>query len=344
MKKTFQNKAKSVYGLVFLVLLLVLGFTFLVSLTVGRYGISLLDSIKILISKIYPIAQTWDSTTESVIFTLRLPRTLAACVVGAALAVSGSAYQSMFKNPMVSPDILGVSSGATVGASLAILFGLDSGWIQVFAFAGGIIAVGLTTSVPFIMRSQSIIMLVLAGIIVGGLMSSIMGIIKYVAEPTTALAQMTYWAMGSFGKIYLEDLNTVLLPILLSIAVLYLIRFQLNVLSLGDQEAKTLGVNVGRIRAIIIIAATLATASAVSLAGTIGWVGLVIPHLARILIGSDNRITIPVTIILGSSFMILVDTLARTVTTQDLPISIITGLVGAPFFFFLLLRQRRGLQ
>ena len=325
---------------IFFGLLATLGGVFLSSLTIGRYPISLVDSLSILLSPIFPINQTWSVTMSSVIFNLRLPRTIAAVLIGGGLALSGAAYQSMFKNPLVSPDLLGVSSGACIGASLAILFSLGPAVIQIWAFIGGIIAVTITAAVPRLMHSSSAIMLVLSGVIVGGLMSSIMGVIKFVANADTALAEMVYWSMGSLANVKMTDIYLVGPCIIIAGLILLMSRYRLNVLSLGENEAKTLGVDINKTRGVIIICATLLTASAVCLAGTVGWVGLVIPHLGRMLVGPDNRKLLPVAIILGAIFMVVIDITARSLTSAELPLSIITGLVGAPFYFYLLFRQR----
>jgi iron complex transport system permease protein len=316
----------------------------LASLVLGRFSMSIIDAVKIILSPFFPSRATWDGTMEAVIFKLRLPRICAASLVGGALALSGASYQSMFKNPMVSPDILGVSSGAAFGASLAIFWGMGHSTIQLWAFAGGIAAVTLTAMVPKMMKSSSTIILVLAGIIVGGLMTSLMGILRYFADPDTALAEMIYWAMGSFASIKKTDLVSMTPGIIICAAVLLLIRYRLNVMSLGEDEAKTLGLNIRQTRNVIIFCSTLLTASSVCMAGTIGWVGLVIPHLGRMLVGPDNRRLLPATLIMGSAFMVIIDTLARTLTAAELPISIITGIIGAPFYLYLLLKQRTRLQ
>lgn len=332
------------YRLMLVVLLVILLCSVMASLTLGRYGMSVGEALKILLSKVVPIENTWDNTQESVVMRLRLPRTLAAALIGAALALSGASYQSMFKNPMVSPDLLGVSSGACIGASLAITLSLSSVTIQVWAFLGGIAAVTLTTAIPKLLGSQSTVMLVLSGVIVGGLMSSIMGIIRYFADPDTALAQMTYWAMGSLADVQMVDLAAIGPFILAAGILLLLMRFRLNVLSLGEQEAKTLGVDIKKSRAVVIVCATILTASSVCIAGTIGWIGLVVPHLGRMMAGPDNRKMLPLAVLLGASFMIWIDLVARTITSAELPISIITGIIGAPFYFYLLFRQRNTLR
>lgn len=333
------------YGLLCAALAAGLALTVLLSLVIGRYGMSPRMALKILVGQILPVEQDWDSTQQSVVMILRLPRTLGTLLIGSALALSGASYQSMFKNPMVSPDLLGVSSGACIGASLAILLGRSAVTIQIWAFVGGILAVSLTTAIPKVLGSQSTVILVLAGVIVSGLMSSIMGIIRYLADAETALAQMTYWSMGSFADLQsLGDLAVVAPCMIVSGAVLLLCRFRLNILSLGEQEARTLGVDVGRTRMVVILCATLLTACSVCVAGTIGWVGLVIPHLGRMLVGPDNRRLLPVTVLMGAIFMIWIDVTARSLTAAELPISILTGIIGAPFYFYLLVRQRNVLR
>ncbi|MDD2249078.1 MAG: iron ABC transporter permease [Methanocorpusculum sp.] len=331
------------YRMIMVCLVILLIGIFFLSLTVGRYSIPFFDSIAILLARVFPIEPAWTQTMEAVIFNLRLPRTIAAVLIGGGLALSGAAYQSMFKNPLVSPDLLGVSSGACIGASLAILYSMGPVIIQIWAFIGGIIAVSITVAVPRLMHNSSTLMLVLSGVIVGGLMSSIMGVIKYTADADTALAEMVYWAMGSLADVKMIDLYYIAPCILAAGFVLLLFRYRLNVLSLGEEEAKTLGVDVRNVRRIIIVCATLLTASAVCLAGTIGWVGLVIPHLGRMLVGPDNRKLLPAAVILGAVFMVMIDITARCLTSAELPLSIITGLIGAPFYFYLLIRQRASI-
>lgn len=342
LRRTYLDKRKYLTTMAGLTVILIV--VVMASLVLGRFNLSIIDAVKIAFSPIFPIRVTWDGTMEAVIFKLRLPRICAAALVGGALAVSGASYQSMFKNPMVSPDILGVSSGAALGASLAIFFGLGQSIIQLWAFIGGIAAVTLTAMVPKMMKSSSAIILVLAGIVVGGLMTSLMGILRYFADPETALAEMVYWSMGSFADIRKGDLISMAPGIILCAAVLLLIRYRLNVLSLGENEAKTLGLNIRQTRGVIIVCSTLMTAASVCMAGTIGWVGLVIPHLGRMLVGPDNRRMLPASLIMGSAFMVIIDTFSRTLTAAELPISIITGIIGAPFYLYLLLKQRTRIQ
>ena len=332
------------YRLTLLVIFVLLLTVFAVSLVVGRYHIGLVDSLRILFSRILPIERSWDDLTDSVIFTLRLPRTVAAVLIGAALALSGATYQSIFKNPMCSPDLLGVSSGACVGAAIAILSDAGSLMTQLGAFLGGVAAVALTMLIPRLMRNESTVVLILSGVVISSLMSSVMSIIKFVADTDTKLAEITYWMMGSFATIKFSEMVPVLPTILLPMLVIFLMRYRLNVLSLGDQEARSLGINLKRTRGVFILCSTLITASCVCIAGSIGWVGLIIPHVSRMLAGSDNKRMLPVAALVGGVFMLLIDMLARTLTPAELKLGILTGLIGAPFFIAILVKQSRGLR
>ncbi|KIR02257.1 Vitamin B12 ABC transporter, permease component BtuC [Lachnospiraceae bacterium TWA4] len=344
-----KDKTTTQYRLYKVGLVLVLVAIFLIALCVGRYVISIPNVIKILFSKtvfsqVLSIDKTWEDMAESVIFTLRLPRVLGAMFIGAALSVSGAAYQGVFKNPLVSPDLLGVSSGACVGAAVAILLGLNSFGVQVLAFVMGVATVLLTVTIPKMLKNTSMTMLVLSGVIVSGIMNSLMGIIKYLADPETQLASIVYWQMGSLTKVLMSDLFYITPVIVLGLIAILSVRWRINILSLGDNEAKSLGIQTKLLRGFVILSSTLLTASAVCMCGTIGWVGLVIPHLGRMLVGPDNTKSIPISMLLGSSFMIIIDTLARVMTTMELPLSILTGLIGAPFYILILSRQRMRLS
>lgn len=281
---------------------------------------------------------------ENLLMGVRLPRTMATVIVGAALALSGAVYQGIFKNPLVSPDFLGVSAGACVGAAVAILLALSAGLVQVFAFFGGIAAVTLTVLIPRVIRSTSNIMLVLAGIIVGGAMSSVLGFIKYIADPETQLAAITYWQLGSFAYVDNGAILSILPLSIIAAAIVLAMSWWINILSLGEQEAQSLGANVSLLRGICIVCSTVLTAGAVCISGTIGWVGLVIPHFSRMMVGSDNRTLLPAACLLGGIFMLLVDTVTRIIGPAEMPISILTGIIGAPFFAWLLYRQRMNLR
>lgn len=339
-----KKKINQKYDAVFAGLILVLVLAGILALCVGRYWIPFPDVVKVLLSRVFPVSGSWDANTESVVMTLRLPRVAAAVLVGGSLALSGAVYQGVFQNPLVAPDLLGVSSGACIGAALAILFSVGTFGVQAGAFIGGIIAVMITTAIPRVIKNNSNMMLVLAGIIVTGLMNSIMGIIKYIADPETQLAEITYWQMGSIAKVLPNSLLMICPAVLISIVVLMAMRWRINVLSLGETEAKSLGITIKTTRLIVIVCATLLTACSVCICGTIGWVGLVVPHLGRLLVGPDNMKLLPVSFVVGGIFLLVVDTIARTLTSAELPLSILTGLIGAPFYFYLLKKQRMNLS
>ena len=285
-----------------------------------------------------------DRSGASAIFMIRLPRVLSAMMIGAALALSGAAYQSVFKNPLVAPDMLGVSSGACVGASLAILLGLPSISVQIGAFIGGILAVICAVSIPKIIGKNSIIMLVLSGIIVGGLMSSVLGIIKYLADSETQLPEITYWQLGSLVNVIWGNILYSGIPILLCVIFMFLVRWKMNILTLGDVEIHMLGNRSAWLRYGIILTATVLTACSVCRSGTIGWIGLVIPHFARMLVGADNQKLIPLSAVLGAVFLLFIDTVSRASMSAEIPLSILTGLIGAPFYFYLLVKERLALR
>lgn len=310
---------------------------------VGKYPVSPGDSLKIMLGALLRKTGSANEMTVNVVLGLRVPRILASVIVGGALSMSGAAYQGIFKNPLVSPDFLGVSSGACIGAAVAILLSLSATYISVFAFVFGIVAVLITVAIPAMMGNRTNVMLVLSGIIVGTAMSSILGFIKYIADPNTQLASITYWTMGSFAYITLADLFAVLPIIAIPGVILILMAWWIDVLSMGEDEARTLGARVGLIRGITIICATLLTAGSVCIAGTISWVGLIVPHFGRMAVGPSNRKLLPMCALLGGLFMLAVDTLTRTIGTTEMPVSILTGVLGAPIFCWLLFRQRREL-
>jgi len=335
------NKKTIKFVVLAIILLISLFFLAILALCIGKYPISFADCLSILFKGLTFQEQTNSLMDVNVVLKLRLPRIIASILVGAALAVSGASYQGIFKNPLVSPDFLGVSSGACIGASIAILLGLNSTFISMIAFIGGIIAVLITASLPLAFKNRSNIMLVLSGVIVGSLMSSILGFLKYIADPASQLASITYWTMGSFSNVSNSDILTMLIVLLPPMIIIFLTSWWLDVLSMGENEAKTLGANVKVIKTILIICSTLLTAGAVCVSGTIGWVGLIIPHFSRMLVGSSNKKVIPISIILGGIFMLLVDTLTRVIGVSEMPISIMTGLIGVPFFIFLMYKRRK---
>lgn len=312
----------------------------IISLGIGRFSVDIQTTLAILASPFTHAEPTWTDNEYNVIMSIRLPRVCAAFLVGAALALSGAAYQGVFQNPLVSPDILGVSYGACVGAALSILLYMNTWQTQIFAFAGGLLTVFITVSIPKLMRRQSNIVMVLSGVIVGGFMSSILGLMKYVADPETQLADITYWQLGSIAKADFDILSYTAPIMIIAAIVLVAMRWRMNILSLGEDEARSLGVDVRKERNVIIVAATVLTASAVSVAGTIGWVGLIIPHVTRRIVGSDNKRLIPTVILVAAAFMILVDLFARNISGYEIPLGVLTGLIGAPVFGYILVKQR----
>ncbi len=307
------------------------------AISMGRYSMNPIDVITSFVGKLKGVV--YDEKMDRIVFLVRIPRVIAALLIGAALSISGATYQSTFRNPLISPDLLGVSSGASVGAAVGITLGASFYQMQIFAFIGGISAVLLTTLLAKILKDTSNMMLVLSGIIIGGFMSSILGIFKFLADEQTDLASIVFWQMGSLSTINKNQLLSVAPVIVICIIVLFLISWRLNILALGEEEASTVGVNIKGLRSIAIICASLLTASAVCISGTIGWIGLVIPHFSRILIGSDNTKMFPVAVLLGGMFLLLIDTMARTLTSVEIPLSILSGLIGAPMYAWLLYRQ-----
>ncbi|THF55161.1 iron ABC transporter permease [Pseudothauera rhizosphaerae] len=328
----------------FVLLLLALGVIFVVSFAVGRYPVAPGTALAILASQVVPLTPTWDGNTETVVLGIRLPRILAALLVGAALSVAGAAYQGLFRNPMVSPGILGVSAGAGFGAALAILFGYGMVGIQLMAFVWGLAAVATTWAIgaAIARRGDPVLVMVLAGIVVGTLFTAFVSLVKFAADPLDTLPAITFWLMGSLASIDMPDLAAAALPIVLGIAALMAMGWTLNVLCFGDEEARALGLETGRVRLLVIVCATLVTAAAVAISGIIGLVGLVVPHLARMLVGPDHRVLIPVSTVMGGGFLLAVDDFARSLFAVEIPLGIVTAIVGAPFFLYLLRHSRRG--
>lgn len=311
-----------------------------VALCVGRFYISFGNVFSVLAHSI-GLGDGAASNITNVIENLRIPRIIAAILVGAALSVSGAAYQGVFKNQLVSPDLLGVSAGACVGAATAIIFDLSLFWIQIFAFGFGLTAVAITLAIPKMMGRSSTLMLVLSGIIVSGLMGSVIGFLKYVADPETKLPDIVYWQLGSLAKLDSENLKFIA-PVMIICAILLIaMSWRINLLSLGDESAARLGVNVSFERAVIIICATLLTACSVCISGIVAWVGLLMPHLARMLVGANNIRSMPASIFMGAMFLLFVDTLARSISVSEVPLGVLTGFIGTVFFVWVLWRNKK---
>ncbi|WP_300998844.1 iron ABC transporter permease [Methanoculleus sp.] len=286
--------------------------------------------------------QTWGASEQTVVFRIRLPRVIAAMLVGGGLALAGASFQGLFRNPLVSPDILGVAAGAGFGAALGILLSGNPWVVQIFAFAFGISAVAVTYGISRIYRNSSTLVLVLAGIIVASLFSALLSLAKYVADPYDTLPAIVFWLMGSLSAVSNTDVIAVAPPILLGSLCLFLIRWRINLLSVGEEEAQALGLDTKRMTVAIIVASTIVTASAVCISGIVGWVGLVVPHIGRMLVGPDFKKLIPASAILGASFLLIVDDIARTLTATEIPLGILTALIGAPFFAYLLTQKKVG--
>lgn len=323
---------------------------FLVSLTFGRYRVPIPDVIRILFHKLWagvgldrvlPMTVTWTDAMKKAVIDIRLPRVLMAMLVGCSLSAAGATFQGVFRNPMASPDILGASNGAAFGAALAILLGCSSHFITVFAFIGAIITVVLVFLIAQRAPGQRTVNLILAGIMVGSLFSAGTSYLKLVADPSNQLPAITYWLLGSLSGTRLSMLLPAAIPMGVGLVPLLLLRWRLNLMSLGDSEARALGINTDFLRAVLILCATLITAAAISVSGVIGWVGLVIPHLSRKLIGSDNRGLLPCSMLTGGAFLLLVDDVSRSLLQTEIPIGILTAVIGAPFFVYLLLRKEK---
>lgn len=303
---------------------------------IGPYGLSPGQVVLALLGQGDPQAQI-------VVWHIRLPRVGAALLVGAALAAAGATYQALFRNPLVSPDILGVSAGAGLGAVAGIFLSLPVAAIQGAAFVGGMAAVGIVMLVGTMVRNaDQTLTLVLLGVVVGALAGAATSLLKVMADPYDQLPAITFWLLGSLAAITTRDILPALPMVLMGLLPLALLRWRINVLSLGDEEARALGVEAGRTRLVVIAAATLITASVTALAGVVGWVGLVIPHIARMLVGPGFGRLLPTSVLIGAGYLLLVDTLARTIAAAEVPLGVLTAVIGAPFFVWLLARGRRG--
>ena len=316
----------------------------LVSAVLGRYSLSIEDFMKVIFSRMpfADIERTWDPAAEKVLFEIRLPRIAAAVLIGAALSLAGVCYQGMFRNPLVSPDILGASTGAGFGAALAILLGAGYFVISTSAFIFGITAVLLAYIVSRLSKTNETLAMILGGMGISSLFSAGTSFIKLVADTDDQLPAITYWLMGQLSSIKQEDLSFIIVPMAVGMIPLFLLRWRLNLLTIEEETSKSVGINITALRLIVVVCATLLTASAVSVSGMIGWVGLVIPHFCRMIYGYDYRKLIPATALFGATFLLAVDDVARLATTAEIPIGILTSFVGAPLFLYLLLTTGGG--
>lgn len=334
--KTAEKTKK--FKIKFTILVVIFTVVFFGSFMLGRYPVSPPELMKIILSGIIDIPQSWPAAAENVIFQIRLPRVLAAAIIGAALSIAGVSYQGMFQNPMVSPDILGASSGAGFGAALAILLGASYMGISVAAFLFGLAAVMLAYGISRVSRINATLAMILAGMMIGSLFTSCTSFVKLVADTEQTLPAITYWLMGSLVSIKPQDVAFAIVPIIAGSVPLFLLKWRMNLLTVGEEEAQAMGINTRALRLVVIVCATLLTASSVAISGMIGWVGLVIPHFCRMIFGYDYRKIIPASALFGATFLMVVDNIARLATTAEIPLGILTSFVGAPIFVYLILK------
>ena len=337
-------KRSHLYRRRFAVLTVVFLLVLFLSGMLGRFSIAPRELLRLLLSRFVRVEPNWRDGAQTVVFQIRLPRIAAAALVGAALAVAGVSYQGMFRNPMVSPDILGASTGAGFGAALAILLGAGYFGISLTAFCFGLLAVAAAYLVSCLSRTNQTVALILAGMMISSLFSAATSYVKLVADTQQQLPAITYWLMGSLSSIRPRDVLFLLLPVALGLVPLLVLSWRMNLLTLGDEEARSMGVNTRLLRLAVIVCATLLTAASVAVSGMIGWIGLVIPHFCRMLFGYDYRRLLPAAALFGAAFLVVVDDIARLAYTGELPLGILTAFVGAPIFLYLLLTGggRRG--
>lgn len=340
MWKANEKREPVIFAFLICLLILMIG----LSLTFGRYGIPLDKIMEVFGQKLAGNISEENRQADSVLFVIRIPRILLAVMAGAALSASGAAYQGMFRNPMVSPDILGVSSGAAVGAALGLLLDLPSMAVHLLSFLFGVAAVLLVMFLAKVIGrgNGTLVIMVLSGTVISSVFSSMTSLIKYVADTDEKLPEITFWLMGSFARASSYS-NMVMMGIglLAGGGILLLLRWKINGMAFGEDEARALGINTVRVRTAVILSSTLLTAMTVCICGTIGWVGLIIPHITRLLVGPNYKSLMPISMLGGACFMLLVDNAARTIVPGELPISILTSLIGAPLFIYMLFKGRR---
>ncbi|WP_409528043.1 FecCD family ABC transporter permease [Rhizobium sp.] len=313
------------------------------SMAIGKYSVPPSAILRVLFAGLTGGQPDVDPIQQTVIWNVRLPRVIAGLLIGAALAAAGATYQGLFRNPLVSPDILGVSAGASLGAVLAIFLKMPVPVIQLMSFCGGLLAVAAVYGVGAAVRGRDpVLTLVLAGVAIGAIVGAGISLVKILADPYDQLPAITYWLLGSLTAVTRADVGSILPAMVIGLLPLVALRWRMNVMTLGDEEAQTLGVDTRLTRLALIFGATLITAASVSIAGIVGWVGLVIPHVARLLVGPDFRRLLPAALLLGGGYMLVVDTLARSVALTEIPLGILTAVVGAPFFLWLLAYGKRG--
>lgn len=333
--------AKEKKGRKIIILLVIFLSSIIISFQIGRYPIGPIELLKILISRVIEIPQTWSDQAETIVFNIRLPRVILSFIIGSSLALSGLLLQQVFNNPMASQDVLGSSSASAFGASLALLTGAGYFAVSISAFLFGILSLLLIIGISSKIKKQDTLTLILSGIMVSSLFSSATSFIKLVADTEDTLPAITYFLMGSLSSFRSSDLILVFTVAIIASVPILLISWRINLLSLSEEEAKSMGVNTAMLRLASIGAATLLTAASVACSGQIGWVGLVIPHFSRMIVGSNTRESIPAAMLLGASFLTVVDTIARSISTSEIPLGILTSFVGAPFFLYLIIREAK---
>ncbi|WP_448955925.1 FecCD family ABC transporter permease [Labrys neptuniae] len=344
-RTTSQAEGLPTFWASFAIPLALLAVIVLVSLGVGKYSVSPSQIARVIFARLSGTPSDLGTTIDTVIWQVRLPRVGAGLLIGAGLAAAGAVYQGLFRNPLVSPDLLGVSAGASLGAVAGIFLSLPVIAIQSMAFAGGLAAVGLVYAVgSSIRQGDPLLMLVLAGVAIGALLGSAISLLKVLADPYNQLPAITFWLLGSLASVTTGDLLSILPAIGIGITPVILLRWRMNLMALDDEEARSLGVATGCTRLVLIAAATLMTAAAVSVSGIIGWIGLLVPHAARMMTGPEFSRLLPASLILGGGYLVAVDTLARTMAEIEIPLGILTAAIGAPFLLYLLMTARRGWQ
>ncbi|MGB3484516.1 MAG: iron ABC transporter permease [Mycobacterium sp.] len=313
----------------------------LAALAVGRYSVGPVQVVQILLAQVVPLEPTWTATEQAVVIEVRLPRVLLAMLVGAGLAASGAALQAVFGNPIVSPQILGISSGASFGGAMAIVLGLGTAALIFGSFTMGMAALVAVFLLSRVRGPAPPLTIVLTGIVIGAFFAALVALLTYLADPYGELQSLVYWLLGSLATATYTKVAVAAVPVLVGGAVIYALRWRINVLSLGDDDATALGLKPGRLRWVLLTAVAAIVAGAVAVSGVIGWVGLVVPHLARLWVGPDHRVLIPVTLGLGAAYLTVIDTITRAVSVAEMPLGVLTAVIGAPVFLLLLHRSRQ---
>lgn len=336
MSNDFNNRVRIKFFILFFLFFAGIFLAFVI----GRYPVKIFEVINVILNKIF-YGTSSNGINETIIWNIRIPRILCAILVGAGISTSGALFQGLLKNPMVSPDILGATQASAFGVAFGILISLNFYWITTVSFFCGIVSVFITYTLSKIFRSDRVLGLILTGIMIGSLFSSGISFIKLVADTDNQLPSITYWLMGSLASVGFTDIKFIFIPIVIGLIVSNLYKYEINIFTMGEDEAKTLGVNTEKVRFIIIFFATLMTASSVSVTGVIGWIGLIIPHFSRLIFGDNYKYVIPASGLLGATFLVFVDILCRNLTTAEIPVGIVTSFIGAPIFLYLIYKKGR---